>query len=195
MRRILALFLLTAPLAMALAAEAHLDVHDPARPVAVGARLGAWTGPYQAPALGGHLKLRPTDGLGIEGFADHTLALQGAPVDLARHDHVIGFSVYTPALLGTERWYVSPTVGSCVTFRVHTPLGQRLPSNTDVLFGVHAGGQVEAAVAPRVSVQAQLQGFVYVGNQLSTDDWTLDASPGLHGSTVLQGIGSVNVTL
>jgi len=191
--RIGILLLLTAPLAAALAQEpASLDVHDPARPVALGARLGAWSGPYQAPALGGHIKLRPTNGLGIEGFADHTLSVR---TDLARHDHVIGFSLYAPALVGTERWYLAPSVGSCVTFRVDTPLGRRLPSNTDVLWGVHAGGMFEVALTERLSAQAQVQGFAYVGNQLATDDWSLDARPGLSWSTVVQGIGSLNVTL
>jgi len=189
-RRILTLLLLPAT-SWATPPE-PLDVHDPERPVALGARLGAWAGPYRAPALGGHIQLRTSDGIGLQGFADHTLAVQG---DLARHDHVIGFSVYTPALIGRDSWYLSPTVGSCVTFRVDTPLGQRLPSNTDVLFGMHAGLQVEAALAPRVSVQGQVQGFAYVGNRMATDDWLLDARPGLHLSGVVQGIGSLNVTL
>lgn len=173
--------------------EPSLDVHDPSRPVALGSRLGAWTGPYQAPALGGQIKLRASEGLGLTGFADHTLAFADG---FARHDHVIGFSVWTPALLGTEAAYLSPSAGACVDFRADSPVaGQRLPTQTDVLFGVHAGLTGEVALAPRLSAEANAQAFAYVGNRAGASGWAASSSPGLHGSTVLQLVAGLNVTL
>jgi len=180
--------------ALALAADlGSIDVHDPSRPLAVGTRMGAWTGPYTAPALGGHVKLRASDAVGLTGFADHTLRIEQG---IARHDHVIGFSAWSPALIGTDAWYLSPTVGACVDFRIDSPVaGQRTPANHDVLFGAHAGLTTEVALAPRLSAEANAQAFAYVGNAMATGDWTASSSPGLHPSAVVQLLGSLNLTL
>jgi hypothetical protein len=180
-------------LAIAFAFAADPVVHDLSRPVALGSRMGAWAGPYTAPAVGGQIKLRASRWVGLTGFADHTLRVDRG---LARHDHVIGFSAYTPRLLGADSWYVSPTVGACVDFRIDSPVGgSRLPANHDVLFGAHGGLTAEVALAPRWSAEVNAQGFAYVGNQQSTTDWTASASPGLHPSAVVQLLGSLNLTL
>lgn len=169
------------------------EVHDPSHPIALGSRAGVWTGPYSAPALGGHIKIKPSRAIGLEGFADHTLMFDSG---IARHDHVIGFSVYTPKILGNDMAFLSPTLGTCVDFRVDTPVGaERLPSNTDVLFGTHAGLLGEVAVGRGWSLEATATGFLYIGNASGTADWTAGASNKLHASGVGQFLGSVNYTL
>ena len=168
------------------------DVHDPQRPFKLGSRAGVWTGPYSAPALGGHIKIAASEAVGLEGFADHTLRIASG---VARHDHVIGFSAYTPKLLGSETWYVSPTIGACVDFRIDSPLGDRAPSNTDVLFGTHAGGMAEVAIGRGWSQETTVTGFVYVGNETGTGDWTASSSNKLHASAVAQVLASLNYTL
>lgn len=167
-------------------------VHDPAHPMALGTRIGAWTGPYSSPALGGHIKLKPTRALGFEGFMDHTLRLADG---IARHDHIIGFSIYTPLLVGAERWFLSPTGGACVDFRVDTPFRERGPSNSDILFGVHGGAMVELAVGRGWSLETNAQAYVYWGNAIATDAWSASASTGLHPTAVLHLAGSINYTL
>ncbi|MEZ4318075.1 MAG: hypothetical protein R3F61_11245 [Myxococcota bacterium] len=170
----------------------EMDVHTPQRPIKLGSRAGVWTGPYSAPAVGGHIKLAPSNGVGLEGFADHTLRVgQG----VARHDHVIGFSAFAPALLGTERWYVSPTIGSCVDFRIDSPLADRTPSSSDVLFGVHGGGMAEVALGRGWSLETTATAFLYVGNETGVGDWTASASNKLHSSAVAQVLGSLNYRL
>lgn len=178
-------------LSLILAAHAAPAVHDPQRPLAIGSRAGVWTGPYTSPALGGHVKLRASRLVGLEGFADHTLRVASGT---ARHDHVLGFSAYTP-LLGTERWFVSPTLGSCVDFRVDTPLTARVPGRTDVLFGAHTGAMAEVALGGGWSLETTATAFAYVGNSAGSADWTDAPSRGLRVSAVGQVLGSVNVTL
>jgi len=186
------ILLLAALASHAATEETRTEVHDPTHPIALGSRLGAWTGPYTSPALGGHLKLKPTEVVGFEGFMDHMLRLSDG---IARHDHVIGFSMYTPALLGDHRWFLSPTVGACVDFRVDTPFRERGPSNTDILFGVHGGGMVELAVGQGWSLEINGQLFRYWGNQIATDSWSATASNQLHGTSVFQSVASINYTL
>ncbi len=170
-------------------APERVDVHDPSHPVALGSRIEAWTGPYTSPALGGHIKLKPHESFGVEGFMDHTLQLAGG---IARHDHVIGFSLYTPAILGDHRWFLSPTLGACVDFRADTPFQDRGPSNADILFGTHAGAMLELAVGEGWSVELDGQGFVYWGNQIATDSWSATASNRLHATAVFQSVASIN---
>ncbi|MBX2799201.1 MAG: hypothetical protein KTR31_16120 [Myxococcales bacterium] len=168
------------------------DVHDPKRPIALGSRAGVWTGPYSAPAVGGHITLRASRWLGLVGFADHTLLVRDAT---ARHDHILGFSAYTPKLLGGRRWYVSPTLGACVDFRMDTPLAGRVPSATDVLFGTHAGVAAEAAIGRGWSVRATAQGFLYVGNSESGDGWSVGTLQTLRPSGVAQLLAGLSYTL
>ncbi|MCB9675088.1 MAG: hypothetical protein H6737_08220 [Alphaproteobacteria bacterium] len=168
------------------------DVHDPQRPFKLGSRAGAWTGPYSAPAVGGHIKIAASEAVGLEGFMDHTLVVASG---VARHDHVIGFSAYTPKLLGNEWSYISPTIGACVDFRVDTPFADRLPSNTDVLFGAHAGAMAEMALGRGWSLELDALAFAYVGNAIGTGDWTAGASNKLHTSAVGQFLGSINYRL
>ncbi len=175
-----------------------IDVHDPKRPIAIGTRAGVWTGPYSAPAVGGHIKIAASEKVGLEGFADHTLLVRDA---VARHDHILGFHAYTPALIGNERWFLSPTIGACVDFRIDSPIGDRAtrpPSTTDVLFGAHAGGIAEVALGRGWSLESTATGFLYMGNASGTapdGSWTGSVSNQLKTSAVAQVLGSVNYRL
>jgi hypothetical protein len=175
-------------IALAAAFAAETPLHDPAHPIAFGSRAGAWAGAYTAPLVGGHVKLKPTRGLGFEGFADHTLRLSDG---VARHDHVIGFSAYTPKLLGSDVAFLSPTVGACVDFRVDTPTTERRPSSTDILFGLHAGLMGEVALSEGFSVESNLDAFVYWGNGLGREGWASTTSPSLRR----EGFGMLTVSL
>ena len=145
-----------------------VHVHDTRHPLGIGVRTGAWMGPYQAPLIGGHIKVRPAKWIGFNGFADHTLMLKGQQ---ARHDHVIGFNGYFPNLIGGKRAYISPTLGSCVDFRITTPLKDRLPSHNSVLFGVHGGLTGEIALWHRLTFEASAEAFAYLGNNAKSEDW------------------------
>jgi hypothetical protein len=184
---------------LAMAADpGSMDVHDPARPIALGSRAGVWTGPYSAPMVGGHIKIAASEKVGLEGFSDHTLLVRDG---VARHDHILGFHAYTPALLGAERWFVSPTIGACVDFRIDSPTGDRAsraPSTTDVLFGTHAGGMAEIALGRGWSLETTATGFLYFGNATGPDEggaWRAGASNQLKTSAVAQVLGSINYRL
>lgn len=166
-------------------------VHDPARPLALGNRAGVWSGPYNAPSLGGHVKVRASRALGLTGFSDNTLRIRDG---VARHDHVLGFAAYTP-LLGSDRAYVSPTIGSCVDFRLDSPLTERLTRKTDVLFGTHAGLTGEVALGRGWSLEANAMATAYFGNSRGGADWTAHASPGIHTTFAGQLLAGLNYTL
>ena len=173
------------------AAATERVVHDPERPIALGSRAGMWMGPYQGPLVGGHLKLRASPVLGLDGFADNALAIRNG---VARHDHIIGFSAYTPALIGNDAWYLSPTLGACVDFRMTTPL-ERTPGNSDVLFGAHGGAMFEAALGRGWSFQSTATLYGYVGNDSDIDQWTASSSNRLHVSAVGQVLAGLNFNL
>ncbi len=187
------MLLLATLLSTATAADPErVEVHDPSRPLALGSRIGGWTGPYTSPALGGHAKVKPHEAFGVEGFWDNTLRMNEG---IARHDHVLGFSLYTPALIGDHRWFLSPTLGACFDVRVDTPYVERGPSNTDILIGAHTGAMLELAVGQGWSLELDGQGFVYWGNQIATDSWSATASNRLHPTAVFQSVASINYTL
>ena len=190
MRRVFLLFLGLMVAGIA-GAEEDRVVHNPERLIALGSRAGAWMGPYQAPMLGGHLKVRASKALGLDGFADNALAIQHG---VARHDHILGFSVYTPALIGKDSWYLSPAIGACVDFRLTTPL-ERAAGNSDVLFGAHTGAIFEAALGRGWSFQTSATLYAYVGNDAKLDDWTASSSNRLHFSPVGQMVGGLNFNL
>ncbi len=161
------------------------------RPVSIGARGGVWGSDYTAGGVGGHLKIRPHRYLGWEGYADNFLRLSN---DLALHDHVLGFSFFSP-LVGNARWFVGPSAGLCVDFRFADPLGTEAPTASDVLFGAHGGAMAEVYLVRSLSLE--LAGTVtrYVGNDVQVDGWTARAGNGLSGSTAGQVMAAVNVTL
>lgn len=180
-------------LILALAAQAETpDVHDTRHPIAFGVRTGAWAGPYQAPLVGGHIKVRAAKWIGFNGFWDNAAMIKGSQV---RHDHVIGFNGYFPKLIGGRRAYLSPTLGSCVDFRITTPLDDRLPSSNDVLFGVHGGLAGEVAIWHRLTFEASAEAFAYLGNQTGVNDWSATSSNTYSTSVVGQLVAGINYAL
>lgn len=176
----------------ALAAPSVGDVHDLRHPIGFGVRTGAWAGPYQAPLVGGQIKVRVANWLGMNGFWDNAAMVRGRQV---RHDHVIGFNGYFPRLLGGRRAYVSPTLGSCVDFRINTPLDERLPSSNTVLFGVHGGLTGEVALWHRLTFEASAEAFAYLGNGSTNEAWTSSTSHDYKVSGVGQVVAGLSYAL
>lgn len=166
------------------------DRWDPEHPIALGSRAALWQADYRAPGVGGQLHYQPWQRLGVEGFWN-SFALPEA--GLLRHDHVIGFHLYSPWLGGARRW-VGPTFGSCVDFRFLSPLGtdEALPGQSDILFGVHTGLMGMAYLFGGWSLQTTVEVFGYWGNQAKVDGWAATASNQLHFQPVLQGSVGLN---
>lgn len=175
MSRSLLLLCLLAPSA-ALADESR-GAFSLDHPFALGGRVSSWMGGYFAPSLGGHIKLRPWEWVGVEAFSDNFLRVQD---DAWRHDHVIGFSLYAPSLIGNDVWYVAPSFGMCVDFRFAHPTEGDRPSVSDILFGVHGGLMFERFVAWGFSVQANATLYAYLGHESSVERWSATLSNDLH---------------
>jgi len=188
----LALAALFSSAALPTARAAELDVYQTQRPIKLGARVGVWSGDYSSPAIGGHIKIAASERVGLQGFADHASRKLGGVV---RHDNVVGFNAHTPVLIGSQSWFLSPTLGACVDFRVDEPLSERLPSNADILFGVNAGAMGEFALGRGWSLESTATGYLYVGNGSGTSGWTAGASNKLQTSAVVQVLGSLNYQL
>lgn len=157
--------------------------------VALGTRTSAWVGPYAAPGLGGHIKIRPWEALGIELFNDNLAWRQD---DAWRHDHVIGFGLYAPSLIAGDGWYLAPTAGACVDFRFAHPAEAEAPGTSDVLFGVHGGLMAEVYLLEGFAFEASASLYGYVGHDTGLERWSARVSNGLGGSTVGLVSGGVN---
>lgn len=150
---------------------------------ALGARFSGWAGPYDAPGVGGHLKIRPWDMLGIELFNDNFAVLSD---DGLRHDHVIGFSLYAPRLLSGEDWFLAPTFGSCVDFSFSHPKSKAAPGTSDLLFGVHGGLMAEVFVFDGFAFEMNATVYGYLGHEAKTQGWSARVSNRLGGTAVAQ---------
>ncbi len=157
-------------------------------PIAMGTRASGWVGDYSAPGLGGHLKIRPFEWIGVETFADNFAMVQQETV---RHDHVIGFSLYLPSLIGTQTFFVSPTLGSCVDFRFEHPLDDR-PKTRDILFGIHGGLMAEVFIWHGFALELDATVYGYIGHDTGTERWTSRISNHLEVSWNGLFLGSIN---
>ncbi len=158
-------------------------------PIAIGSRVSASLGGYAAPGVGGHLKIRPWDWVGVETFSDNFVRLQD---DAWRRDHVIGFSLYFPSLISGDGWYIAPTIGTCVDFRVAHPTDPGVPSVSDILFGVHGGAVAEIFVPFGFSVQVAATMYAYYGHDTSYEDWSAEVSSDLSWSPLGQLTAGIN---
>lgn len=147
----------------------------PHHPMQLGVKGVGGFGSWSAGGVGAWVAVRPLRRLGLQLFTDHTLRLQPS---LALHHHVIGFRVFAP-VLDTRRVSLSPTMGMCVDFAMQTPVGQEAPGTRDVRFGQHAGALFEVHAASRFSVVAEASAYLYLGRDLTTQDWTAQVSPRL----------------
>lgn len=161
------------------------DVWSPRHPVALGLRGLVWAGEYTAPGIGGHLRIRPWKRFGVELFADHTMQHQD-PSWL--HDNVIGFHTFFPLLKAT-RFYIAPTVGACVDFRVLAGPG---PDVTDVRFAPHAGLQAEVHLIDGVALEVGGTFYAYLGNDVAKSGWTGSTSSRLQFTPTGQATVAVN---
>ena len=152
----------------AAAARSHRVGWSRQHPVALGVRGGVWMGEWAAPGIGGHIKVRPFKRFGIELFADNYLMVEHKT---AWHNHVIGFSLYTP-IVARERWNLSPTLGMCADFAFATPVGRQASGLADIRFGVHGGALFEVFVGHGFSVQAQATLYAYFGNYGQQEGWS-----------------------
>jgi hypothetical protein len=161
---------------------------SPDHPVAVGTRAAGWLGEYNAPGLGGQIKIRPVEEVGLSLYNDNFIRPQD---DALRRDHVIGFSVYAPSLIGNERHFIAPELGACVDFRYVNPLDDR-PSVSDVLFGAHLGVMAEVWVFKGLSLEMNANVTEYVGHDTGLARWSARVSRELTVSTVGQVTASAN---
>jgi hypothetical protein len=155
--------LLLASLTSATSAQAEFS------PVALGTRASGWFGGYSAPGLGGHIKLRPFEWVGVEAFLDNFAMTQEEAI---RHDHVIGFSLFFPSLLGNRSFYVSPTLGTCVDFRFAHPTEGDQPATKDILFGLHGGLMAELFVWRGIALELNATVYAYLGHETELERWT-----------------------
>ena len=155
--------------ALSLASYSSRNGWSEDHPIAIGTRASGWIGGYAAPGVGGHLKIRPFEWVGVETFADNFAMKVGEDV---RHDHVIGFSLFFPSLIGDRRFFVSPTLGSCVDFRFHEPLDGDRPKTRDILFGIHGGLMSELFVWHGFAVELDATVYAYIGHDTGTERWT-----------------------
>ena len=158
-------------------------------PVAIGTRASGWIGDYAAPGVGGHLKIQPFEWIGVEAFADN-FAMTAE--DTVRHDHVIGFSLYLPSLIGDRSFFISPTLGTCVDFRFVHPLEGDRPATRDILFGIHGGLMSELFVWRGLAVELNATVYAYLGHDTGTERWTSRISNHLEVSWNGLFLGSVN---
>lgn len=165
---------------------------DPAHPVQIGANLGAWAGQHAAPGVGGDLSLRPTAGFGLDLFWNSFASVQQPWL---WHDHVIGFSLFAPSLLGSEGWFLAPTFGSCVDFRFQSPMAAGAPRASDVGFGVHGGGMLELHLGGPVSLEVESMATLYLDNGAMAEEWRVTASDRVRTRWVGQGTVGLSVAL
>lgn len=158
-------------------------------PVAVGTRTAGWVGAYSAPGLGGQIKIRPVEWAGVSLFSDNFIRPQD---DAIRRDHVIGFSLFAPAVLGNEKHYIAPALGACVDFRYVHPLEDDAPSVADVLFGAHLGAMAEVWMYKGLSLEMNAAVYEYVGHDTGLSGWSATVSRDLTFSTVGQLTASAN---
>lgn len=171
MRPLLVLVLSLAPLAAradeALAVTAHHAKSPFDRTFGVGAYATGWAGAYGAYGVGGRVRVEPLSWLGVDLFGEAFMVT--APNGI-RHDHPIGFNLYTPFEFGRVR--VRPLLGMCVVLSFIEPTEPQAPRADDVLVGAHAGAGVEVALHDRLSFFAEAKAVVWAGHDRTIQGWT-----------------------
>lgn len=162
----------------------------PDHPVALGSRTAAWVGAYGAPSIGGHIKIRPVEWIGVEAFSDNFVWMQSESL---RRDHVIGFSVYAPSLLGDEKRFIAPMLGASLDFRFANDVEGEREADDDILAGAHVGLMAEVFLFKGLSLELTGHLAGYVGQQASLDHWADDgAGHELAFATVGQATATAN---
>jgi hypothetical protein len=153
------------------------------QPFAIGAYTQGWVGPYDGAGMGGRARWE---------FFQHRAGLdlfaEGMLVDWPggeRHDIPIGFNLYAPIALGS-RVRLRALAGFCAVFSFIEPAQQGAPSSNDVLFGIHGGAGLEAALAGPLVWFVDAQAVWYVGHDRSSGDWSGAVSGSLSQAVVFQ---------
>lgn len=135
---------------------------------AVGGYATGWAGSYAGVGLGGRLRFRPYDKLGIEVFGESLIV--ESPGGL-RHDHPVGFNLYVPFQI-SERVRLRPLFGFCAVISFIEPDEQNAPRADDVLFGLHLGGGIEYLLGRNISAFLDVQAIGYLGHARYAQGWT-----------------------
>lgn len=174
MRPFLALVLAaTLPPFTALAEEpAAVAAHHSASPFdrtfGLGVYATGWAGAYGAGGLGGRVRVEPWTRLGIDLFGEAYLVTTPSGI---RHDHPIGFNLYSPFRFGSVV-RLRPLLGMCVVASFIGPSTPNAPRADDVLFGAHLGGALDLALHDRLSFFAEAKGVVWLGHDRTVQGWT-----------------------
>lgn len=128
----------------------------------------SWAGSYAGGGVGGRIRIEPWARFGVDLFGE-ALIVQ-TPHGL-RHDHPIGFNIYTPFRLD-EVWRVRPLLGMCVVASFIEPEEKRAPRADDILVGAHGGVGFERALGSHFSVFMEAQGAVWMGHDRAVQGWT-----------------------
>jgi hypothetical protein len=135
---------------------------------AIGAYGTGWAGAYGGVGVGGRIRIEPFDFAGVDLFGEALLVETPAGV---RHDHPIGFDLYTPVRL-SESFELRPLLGMCVVFSMIEPEEQGAPRADDVLFGMHAGVAVDFSPLRDVSFFLEAKAVGWLGHDRTAMGWT-----------------------
>ena len=127
-----------------------------------------WSGAYGGAGVGGRLRVEPWRFLGVDLFSEHLLVT--SPTGL-RHDHPIGFHLYTPVRL-SEVVQLRPLLGMCVVFSAIEPEQRHAPRADDVLVGAHLGAGLDLSLHSRLSFFAEAKAVAWMGHDRSVQGWT-----------------------
>lgn len=160
-----------APLAHAQEDAAEEDAAEPRaydRPVAFGAYAVSWAGSYAAVGGGARARWEMFPELGVEVFGETLIVEHEGGL---RHDHPVGFDLFIPVLL-TDWLRFRPLFGFCSVFSFVEPQMDGAPRADDILFGLHGGAGIEAAVGSWLSFFLDLQANVWLGHDRAAQGWT-----------------------
>jgi len=154
------------------------------RPFAIAAYTQGWLGAYDAGGIGGRARWEV-----FQHRAGLDLFAEGMAVDWpgggSRHDVPIGFNVYAPLALGS-RVRARALAGFCAVFSFIESGQKGAPPSNDVIFGVHGGLGLEAALAGPFVWFLDAQAVWYLGHDRTAQDWSGAVSGSLGQAVVFQ---------
>jgi len=161
--------LLAAP-ALAEAPSVHSDYHVSPfdRTFGLAGYGTGWGGAYGGAGVGGRLRIEPWKFVGADFFSEHLIV--SSPSGL-RHDHPVGFHLYTPIRL-SQRVRLRPFIGMCVVASFIEPTEPRAPRADDVLVGAQLGAGIDLALHSRLTFFAEAKGVTWMGHDRSVQGWT-----------------------
>ena len=138
------------------------------RPFGFGAYATGWAGAYGAGGVGARIRVQPWSRLGIDLFGEAYVVSTAFGI---RHDHPIGFNLYSPFRFGSVV-QLRPFIGTCVVASFIEPTESQAPRADDVLFGVHAGAGLDFALSRWVSRFVEGKAIAWMGHDRTVQGWT-----------------------